>query len=542
MSLQDKGTEMLAVKNHGALHASAVWDLVADRAAATPTLEFAVDEHGRRFTFEECQTLSEGIAATLHARGVRAGDVVSWQLPNTVEAMCMSLALSRLGAVQNPVIPMFRDAEVEFITNQVGASLLIVPREFRGYDHGQMAERVRKVVPGLDVLVLEETGDYSGWELGDPSNLPTVRTDVDADAIAWIFYTSGTTAAPKGVKHTDRGLLAASMTFVSNLEVTQEDRCAAFVPIAHVGGIAHMLHSLLVGHSLIISAAFAPEANADQLIEEKATLVGSGLPFTNEYLRLSRERGIAPLFPHSRATLGGGSGRPAGLSGLTKEHLGGVGIISGYGMTECPYITWGTPHDTDEQHAEFEGIPGSGGQVRIVGAGESIASVGEIGEIRVRGPQLFHGYVDSSLDSSAFDTDGFFRTGDLGFLDQDGRLAVTGRIKDIIVRKMENISAREVEEALMGDPSIADLTVIGVPDSKSGERVCAVVVAADPGNSPTLESVQKYLRITRLNVRKFPEQVEVVEAIPRNPLGKISKPELQKRYSKDITDSNVEKV
>jgi cyclohexanecarboxylate-CoA ligase len=518
------------------LDATTVWQLVADRAELAPDAEFAADEHRARFTFGAFRELSDRIAATLHARGVRPGDVVSWQMPSTVETMAMSVALSRLGAVQNPVIPMLRDADVEFITTQVGASLLIVPREYRGYDHGAMAERVKRSVPGLDVLVLEQD-----FELGNPADLPTPSAR-GVDATDWIFYTSGTTAAPKGVKHSDRGLIAAARTFVTNLEVTSDDRCAAFVPIAHVGGIAHVLHAFLVGHSLIVSAVFDPERNADQLIEERATLVGSGLPFTNEYLRLSRERGVTPLFPHSRATLGGGSGRPASLSADARDRLGGVGIISGYGMTECPYITWGTPHDTDVQHAECEGIPGTGGEVRIVCDGEREADTGEIGEIRVRGPQLFRGYVDDTLDAGALDDRGFFRSGDLGYLDADGRLAVTGRIKDIIVRKMENISAREVEEALIGDPTIADLTVIGLPDAVSGERVCAVVVPADAGTTPTLDSVQKYLRTTTLNIRKFPEQVEVVDAIPRNPLGKISKPALQQRYTHPQDEKKVAAV
>lgn len=325
-------------------------------------------------------------------------------MPSSIDTMAMVAALSRLGAIQNPIIPMLRDADVEFITDQVHTSLLIVPREFRGFAHGDMAERVKASVEGLEVLVVDDA-----WELGDPTQLPPYdRSDRGEDAIDWIFYTSGTTAAPKGVKHTDRGLIAAARTFVSNLEVRPEDRCAAFVPIAHVGGIAHLLHAFLVGHSLIVSAVFDPERNADQLIEARVTLVGSGLPFTNEYLRIAEERGAAPLFQDSRATLGGGSGRPRSLSDQARKLLGGVGIISGYGMTECPYITWGTPHDTAVQHAECEGIPGEGGEVRIVCDGERVADTGEIGEIRVRGPQLFRGYVDSALDAGAIDAHGFF--------------------------------------------------------------------------------------------------------------------------------------
>ncbi|WGL54080.1 AMP-binding protein [Nocardioides sp. BP30] len=509
------------------LTSTTVWRLVADRADLTPQAEFAVDEHGRHVTFAAFRDLALGIAAGLAERGVRAGDVVSWQLPTSVESMALAVALARLGAVQNPIIPMLRAGEVEFITRQVGARLLIVPRSYRGFDHAAMAEDVRRRVDGLDLLVIDEA-----WPVGDPDRLPE-PSEPGSETATWIFYTSGTTAAPKGVRHRDSGLIAASRTFVLNLEATPEDRCAAFVPVAHVGGITHLLHALLIGHALIVSSVFAPEANADLLIEQGATLIGSGLPYTNEYLRISKERGVAPLFPRSRAVLGGGSGRPQTLSRAAAERLGGVGIISGYGMTECPYITWGTPHDTDEQHASCEGIPAGGGEVRIVGDDGTVLGIGEIGEIRVRGPQLFLGYVDASLDADAFDADGFFHSGDLGFLDPDGRLAVTGRIKDVIVRKMENISAQEVESALIGAPGIADVAVIGLPDPVTGERVCAVVVPADPQSPPDLASVQAYLRSTSLNIRKFPEQVEVVASLARNSLGKLIKSDLRSRFAPD---------
>ena len=501
--------------------ASNFWDLLAERVDSTPSREFVVDEHGRRVTFAELHALALSTAAALRAQGVQAGDVVSWQLPSTVESMALALALSRLGAVQNPIIPMLRESEVAFITGQVGASLLIVPDEFRGFDHGAMAHAVAGHNTGLQVLVVE-----GSWLSGDPATLPP-RPQRDDNAVSWIFYTSGTTAAPKGVKHGDAGLIAAAKTFVTNVQVTADERCAAYVPITHVGGIAHVLSSLLVGHTLITAAKFVPEENADQLISERATLIGSGLPFTTEYLRISRERGAAPLFPHARATLGGGSGRPAELSAATAQRLGGVGIISGYGMTECPYITWGGPDDTAEEHARFEGMPAPGGRLRIVGAAGEDLPAGEIGEIRVHGPQLFQGYVDAAQDEGALDELGFFRTGDLGFLNAAGRLSVTGRIKDIIVRKMENISAREVEEVLIGDPAVADVTVVGIPDPVSGERVCAVVVPADPAAPPNLESVREYLRTTTLNVRKYPEQIEIVDQIPRNSLGKIAKTQLR---------------
>lgn len=511
------------------LRTDTIWELVEARAESTPDAEFAVDEHRRSFTFAEFRDLAEGIAAALYERGVCAGDVVSWQLPTTVESMALAVALTRLGAVQNPLVTMLRDKEVKFITDQLETSLLIVRSEFRGFDHAGMAARLAAARPGMEVLVVD-----ASMPVGAPAILPP-RASMSSETrfgpdISWILYTSGTTSAPKGVKHTDRTLLAAAATFTDNVQTTPQDRCAALIPVGHVGGLGHLLHALEMGHTLLVGATFVPEETTDFLIEQGVTLVGSGLPFTNEYLRISRERGVAPLFPKARAVLMGGSGRPRTLHEDAKSRLGGVGIISGYGMTECPYATWGRPDNTDLQHAEFEGVPGSGGEIRVVGAEGHELPAGEVGEIRLRAAQMFKGYVDSSLDADAFDDEGFFRTGDLGFLDADGCVSVTGRIKDIIVRKMENVSAREVEEILIGDPTIADVTVIGLPDPVSGERVCAVVVPADPDAPPTLESIREYLRTTELNVRKFPEQVEILDTIPRNPLGKIAKHELRKQF------------
>lgn len=500
-----------------------VGELVTARALATPTAELLVDEHRRRFTFGGFGEMVSAMATTLSGAGIGAGDVVSWQLPNTVETMALSMALAQLGVVQNPLIMMLRPAEVAHITGQLRTRLLIVTDSFAMPEFASAAGPDAPV-PAIHLLdgALTVTAPIVLPDRVAPGFEPDVR---------WIFYTSGTTGVPKGVKHTDRSLLAAAGAFIANVAVLPDDRNAALAPFAHVGGVLHLLHALLVGHALIIAAKFLPEQLADQLIAEDVTLVGSGLPFTNEYLRIARERGVSPLFPKSRATLAGGSPRPREQHEHARALLGGVGIISGYGMTECPYFSWGSPSDTDEQHAICEGKPGPGGVVRIVRSDDTVAEVGEIGEIRVRGPQLFRGYVDSALNADALDADGFFRSGDLGYLDADGCLAVTGRLKDIIVRKMENIAAREVEDTLAGDPAIADVCVIGLPDAVSGERVCAVAVPRDSDSPPTLDSVRDYLRGTPLNIRKYPEQLEIVAELPRNSLGKIAKPALRERFT-----------
>jgi non-ribosomal peptide synthetase component E (peptide arylation enzyme) len=219
--------------------------------------------------------------------------------------------------------------------------------------------------------------------------------------------------------------------------------------------------------------------------------------------------------------------------------MGGAGIVSGYGMTEAPIVTMGRCDDPDEKLAHTEGRAVSPEvDLRVVRTDGTRAAVAEEGELRVRAPQLFSGYVDASLDAAAFDRDGYFRTGDLGSLDDEGYVRVTGRLKDVIIRMGENIPAKEVEDLLATHPRIADVAVIGLPDARTGERCCAVVASRTPerastGNDDplTLEEIRRFLRDQQLMTQKIPEQLELVDVIPRNATGKILKQELRARYS-----------
>jgi acyl-CoA synthetase (AMP-forming)/AMP-acid ligase II len=497
-----------------------VWELVEQRAAATPDARMAVDEHRRVLTFAGLRDAAERAAAGLFAHGVRPGHLVSWQLPTALDTIVLTLAMARLGVVQNPLVMMLRERELGFICGQAGTRWLVVGGPFRGTDHEAMA----RSLTGPEVLPVA-----AGLPDGDPATLPA--PPADGTGARWIFYTSGTTADPKGARHTDTGLIAASATFVDHLALRPDDVTAALLPLAHVGGIAHILSALQAGSSLITSATFDPVATTDLLAEQGVTMVGSGLPFIQAYLARQRTHPDVPLFPRARVTLCGGSPRPAALHPTVKRELGGVGVVSGYGMTECPYLTWGRWDDSDADHATSEGSPGPGGEVIVVRADDTRAAPGETGELRVRGPQLMQGYVDATLDAAAFDADGYFRTGDLGCCDDRGYVTVTGRLKDIIIRKMENISAREVEELLIEHPGVADVAVIGLPDAATGERACAVVVPADPDDVPDLAALGAFLRSRGLSTRKLPEQVEYVDALPRNAMGKVVKHTLTSRYT-----------
>ena len=501
------------------IDAPTLWELVERRADATPDALFAVDERDRRLDFADFRAAAERVAAALVARGVGKGTPVAWQLPTTFEALVLCAALSRLGAVQVPILPILRAREVGFAVRQTGARRLFVPDTFRGFDFASMARAIAADLPGLAVEVVA-----GALPEADPVGLPARRpAPIAADAVRWIFYTSGTTAEPKGARHTDATLLAAARGMSARLELAQDDRVGLVFPVTHVGGVLWLMNGLLSGCAQIAVASFDPRSSIDVLARHGVTQAGAGTAFHQAYLAAQRERGGAAIFPRVRAFPGGGAPKPPQLHVDVKRELGGAGIVSGYGMTECPVLAMGSPRDPDAKLAHTEGraCPPDV-EIRVVD-----------GEIRVRAPQLFHGYLDARLDAEAFDADGFFRTGDLGHLDTDGYVVVTGRLKDVIIRKGENISARELEDLLHAHPAVREVAMVGLPDPDTGERACAVVVPADPEHPPTLAELAAWLIARDLAKQKLPEQLALVAELPRNPTGKILKQELRARLGRE---------
>jgi cyclohexanecarboxylate-CoA ligase len=302
-------------------------------------------------------------------------------------------------------------------------------------------------------------------------------------------------------------------------------------PFTHIGGIGWLFATMMTGCQALVVEAFDPATTIPFLQREGVTLAGAGTPFHMAYLAAQRERPGETIFPKARAFPGGGAPKPPQLHYDVKKEIGGVGVVSGYGLTECPILAMNTVDDSDDQLATTEGGTTPGVTVKIVTLEGKVAGPDEEGEIRAKGPMLFRGYLDSSLDAEAFDDEGFFRTGDLGVQRADGHIVITGRLKDVIIRKGENISAKEVEDLLFTSPDIADVAVIGLPDPVSGERACAVVVPADPESPPTLEDIARFCRAEGLMTQKHPEQLEVVDALPRNATGKVLKHELRKQYA-----------
>src|SRR5262245_23110127 len=385
------------------IDARTFWELVERRAAATPDALFAVDDEDRELSFAGYRDAVLRCAAGLAARGVGAGTPVSWQLPTRLDSMVLAGALSRLGAVQNPILPIYRERELRFMLRQTRARFLFVPRVFRGFDHAALAERLAREEAGLEAIAGE--GELPD---GDPAALPPPPAPMRAaDApVRFVFYTSGTTSDPKGARHTDPTLMAPGRALVDVLELVPEDRIALAFPFTHVGGLSWFCAGLLVGCAHIVVPVFDPKKSIDDLARHGVTLGTAGTVFHQAYLAAQRERGGPSIFPKVRAFPGGGAPKPPQLHYDLVREIGGVGIVSGWGMTEGPIWAMNTVHDPDEKLAQTEGRATRGVEIRVVKPDGTPAATGEEGELRARGPQLCRGYLDGRLNAQAFDEAG----------------------------------------------------------------------------------------------------------------------------------------
>ncbi|PBC83056.1 MULTISPECIES: class I adenylate-forming enzyme family protein [unclassified Streptomyces] len=532
-----------------------LWELVEYRARVSRGAPMFFDGDGRSVTFDGVRDEALRVAGGFRELGIGAGTRVVWQLPTRIETVVASLALARLGAVQTPVIPLHREREVGFILAESAAEFVLLPGVWRGFDHTAM---VRKLA-GDGVRVVSVAG---GLPQGDPGALPQGEPGAwgapagagegraaddgpgedegqggGAGRASWVYYTSGTTSSPKGVEHTDATLLAGGIGLATALGMSADDIGSIAFPYAHIAGPDYVIAMLVSGFPAVILESFEPGRAAAVYRRHGVTMAGGSTAFYQAFLDESRRcRQRLPragrLIPSLRLLSGGGAPMPPELYAAAGRELG-CAIVHGYGMTECPMITMGTPYDSDEQLARTVGKPVVGAQVRIVLPDGSEAGTGELGEVTLKGAMLFRRYTDPALTAAAFAPDGSFRTGDLGYLRPDGHLVLTGRLKDIIIRKGENISAQEIEELVRTHPAVADAAVIGLPDRERGERVCAVVTPADPAAPPlSLDGLTAHLRAAGLMTQKLPEQLEIVGELPRGgPLNKVLKASLRERYT-----------
>lgn len=484
-----------------------LWDLVVAVAAEHPDRVVAVDDHGRRCTTSSLRDDAEVVAAGLSDLGMAPGSVVSWQLPTTLESLVMLVACARLGLVQNPIIPLLREREIEHIASQVRTELFVAPTSWRGFDHAAMADGLglRSWTTEYDTPV--DASTPLRLPSGEPTRLPAPPSD--ASDCRWVYFSSGTTASPKGVRHTDRSAIASGASLSERLGFGPDDVYPIAWPFTHIGGIAMLVTSLRTGVRLVLFDVFDPATTADRMATHGPTMFGSAQPFFRAFLDAQARHGDEPLFPRVRGAAGGGAPIPGEINRELVDVFGIPGVLGAYGLTEFPNAT-----------CEWFDAPDIGSTVGPAGPGVEARTVS--GELQLRGDQCCLGYLDPSLDADLFTDDGWLRTGDLAEIDADGRIRIVGRLKDVVIRNAENISSTEVEESVLFHPSVADVAVIGLPDPRTGERVCAAVVP-EPGATVDVAALAAHCIERGLAKYKCPEQVVVVESIPRNPMGKIQK-------------------
>jgi len=494
-----------------------LWGLLATVADEYPDRVVAVDDYGRSLTSSQLRSEAESVAGGLLELGIGPGSTMSWQLPTTLESVVMLAACARLGVVQNPVIPMLRHAEVGHIAGQIGTDLLVIPKQWRGFDHEAMA---------ADLGIRSWSADYEApitastplrLPSGDASSLPAPPTT--NDECRWIYFSSGTTAAPKGVRHNDIAAIASGASLSERLGFGPNDVYPIAWPFTHIGGIAMLVTSLNTGVRLVLFDVFDPATTADRMATHGPTMLGSAVPFFRAFLDAER-RAKGALLTKVRGCVGGGAPIPGEVNQELIDTFGVAGVVGAYGLTEFPNCTceW------------FDG-PNVGRDVGPAGPGVEARIVER--ELQLRGTQCFLGYVDESLNASAFTDDGWFRTGDLAEIGPDSRIRIVGRLKDVVIRNAENISATEVEEAVLFHDAVSDVAVVGLPDSRTGERVCAAIVLS-PGETIDVATLADHCIRLGLAKYKCPEQIVFIETIERNAMGKIQKDKVREAVLRAI--------
>jgi cyclohexanecarboxylate-CoA ligase len=464
---------------------------------------------------------AERIAQQLLARGIGPGRLVSFMLPNWHEAAAIYLAATLVGAVAHPIVPQLRDSEVGFMLADSGSSLLFVPAEFRGFDYRAMMDRVNAgLAAPVETVVLR--GDPAGHTpfpaLLEPVAEPVPLPRVDPGSVKMLMYTSGTTGRPKGVLHSHNSLHALIRQIERHWHVSPGDRFFVPSPISHIGGSIYAFEiPLLCGTCAVLQEQWDPAQAVATIEREHCTHMAGATPFLDGLLGAAQAAGTR--LSSLKVFICGGASVPPALVRRAKDFFERAGVARVYGSTEVPVLTAGALEEGEEDMAaETDGRIGIA-EVRMVD-----------GEVTARGAQMLRGYLHAEDEVSAFTGDGFFRMGDLAREEPGGYLVVTGRAKDIIIRNGENIAPKEIEDLLLDHPAIADVAIVGLPDARTGERACAVIVPAT-GEGPDCAALANFLGERGIAKFKWPEQVELRAELPRNAAGKVLKHVLQKELA-----------
>ena len=483
-------------------------------------------------TFRQLQRIVGRMAAGLASMGVKKGTVVACQLPNWWQFVALYLACVRLGAIINPLMPIFRQRELRYMLGFAEAEVMVVPQLFRGCDYPAMIAEIRVDLPRLaHLLVIGGSGEDSferrllerRWE--DEVDLAALfaREAPSPNDITQLLYTSGTTGEPKGVLHTSNTLLSILTKYEERLGLGGDDIIFMASPMGHQAGF---MYGLMMGPMLGAKLVLQDIWNADQaalLIQDEAVTYTMGsTPFLAD---LTDSPAVVPTDMSSlRTFVSSGAPIPSTLVQRATQRLG-ARIISAWGMSENGSVTTTVPGDPDDRIFGTDGVALPGIEVRVVDGNGKPVATGVAGRLQCRGISMFVGYFRRP-DLSQPTPDGWFDTGDLARMDADRYIRITGRAKDIIIRGGENIPVVEIENLLYRHPAIRQVAIVGVPDPRLGERACAYVVLREGARFDFAEMIA-YLETQQLARQYFPEYLEIIPQMPMTVSGKIQKFQLR---------------
>ncbi|MFI8493754.1 AMP-binding protein [Peribacillus butanolivorans] len=506
--------------------------------------KIAIIDKKSRFTYKELGKLVDRIALGLLNIGLGKGDVISFQLPNWNEFIILHYAVTRIGAISNPLIPIYRDREIGYMVEMAESKMIVVPDSFRGFYYPAMIERLSHKWPSLEHIYV--IGDEVPNGMKSFSSLleepweermdASILDDIihDPNDVTEIIFTSGTTGSPKGVMHTHNTLCVSTNYWIDHLHLTSDDVLFMASTFAHQTGFGYGVRlPTHLGGTGVYQDVWNPNEFIEWIEKEKITFTAGATPFLQDMIQME---GIETYNLNSfRVFVALGAPIPRQLVKDAAEKVR-FKILSGWGQTEDGLVTLTRLEDSAEKLTNTDGVPFPEMELKVVNFEGKICAPNEEGDLLARGPALFVGYLKRIDDTIAEHKDGWFITGDRAIMDEEGYIRISGRNKDIIIRGGENIPVAYVENVLYEHPDISSVQVIAVPDVRLQEKACACI-SVRPGKSPiTMESLKKFLYEKGLAKQYWPEQLEIIDDFPRTPSGKIQKFRLREMINEKIQD------
>jgi len=482
-------------------------------------------------TYGELRDSALALAVGLRRIGIGAGDRVSVQIPSWAEFTQISLALTRVGAIMVPIMPIYRRDDVGYMLQNAGVRTAITCGPFRNFDYPGMYQSLRPDCPGLrDLIVVRADGSeppdaiaLEGLFAGDAAGPDELGAAAGPDEPFVIVFSSGTTARPKGCLHTFNTFGCGSRLLAQAFGYSCDDIQFNPSPITHTTGlITGFLLPLMHGASVHLMEAWEPRAALADIAKFHTTAAVTATTFLQTLMDAYDPDQHDPS--SMRLWVAAGSPIPAAFVRRAGEVLPTLRVLSLYGRTENACTTTCTVQDDPERSVTSDGKALPGNSVKIVDGDGREVPRGEQGDLAYKGPMHMLEYINNPEETSKlFTPEGYSRSGDLGVMDADGYVRVTGRLKDIVIRGGLNISARQIEDLLIAHPAIRAVAVVGMPDERLGEKVCCYAVVGPGQENLTRQEVSDYLLARGLAIQKVPERLEIVPELPMTATGKIQK-------------------